>query len=83
MADNTLHEQLIARIKTLTDEDARALLGMIDALHPAKDSHSYDRAKDPLIGGMHGPQDLSKRAKEILRDDIDRRSGWTQKERKP
>jgi len=86
MADNALQEQLIARIKTLNDEQLKVVLETVEAIDEAKSDAlpaDYDPDKDPLRGGfISGPTDLSQRYKEILREDIDLRSGWTQKKDK-
>lgn len=39
----------------------------------------YHEADDPAIGLLYGPTDLSMHAKEILREEINVYSGWTQK----
>ena len=47
------------------------------------DGSSDLESKDPAIGLIDEPTDLSTRYKEILRDEIDPRSGWTQKDKLP
>jgi len=86
MADNTLQEQLIARIKTLTDEQLKIVLRTVEEIGGNGSDElptDYDPDEDPLIGGfISGPTDLSERYKQILRDEIDPRSGWTTKKDK-
>lgn len=86
MIDNALQEKLIARIKTLNVDELKVVLQTVEAIEEARSDESpasYDPKKDRLRGGfISGPTDLSERYKEILRDDIDLRSGWTQKKDK-
>ena len=77
---HSVREELIERLNTLTDEQVEVLLQVIRMIHPAESSIPYDEASDPAIGMIEGPTDLARRAKEILREEIDPRSGWTQKD---
>ena len=85
MSAQTIREQLIAEIQTLSDEKLSMLLYITRALGRYSEANEgveeYDEANDPTIGLISGPTDISERVKEILRDDIDPLSGWTQKAR--
>jgi hypothetical protein len=77
MAVQDLREQLKAKVDDLTDDEVVAMLQYMDELHAElTDDTPID---DPTVGMFTGPTDLSRRAKEILRNDITARSGWTQK----
>jgi len=82
MADISMREALIEKINAMTDEQVAALYGMVANMHQ-EERPPYDPDNDPLVGFISGPTDLSERYKEILREDIDRRSGWTQKDKLP
>lgn len=50
----------------------------------SQEEYAELRRKHPWIGSIEGlPPDLSTRYKDILRDEIDPRSGWTTKSRLP
>lgn len=83
MADTSMREQLIAKIKAMSDEQVAALLKTAEALNASELPPDYDPDNDPLVGFISGPTDLSERYKDILRDDIDLRSGWTNKDKLP
>jgi hypothetical protein len=79
MSAQTIREQLIAKVLTLTDEQASAILQFAQTLEADSLPDDYDPDNDPTVGLISGPTDVSERVKEILRDDIDPLSGWTQK----
>jgi hypothetical protein len=86
MADTSIREQLIAKIKAMSDEQVAALLQTAQALSDNPERPDYDPAKDPFLNGefrIDGPTDLSETYKDILREDIDLRSGWTRKDKLP
>jgi hypothetical protein len=83
MADTSIREQLIAKIKAMSDEQVAALLRTAQALKESELPPDYDPDKDPLVGFISGPTDLSETYKDILREDIDLRSGWTNKDKLP
>jgi hypothetical protein len=77
MAVQDLREQVKKKVDDLTDDEVIALMQYMDELHAELvDDAAID---DPTVGMFTGPTDLSRRAKEILRNDITARSGWTQK----
>jgi hypothetical protein len=80
MINNTLRNEFLQALDGLTDEQVSALLHVARAMNP-DERPDYDEAKDPLVGFIDGPTDLASRAKDTLRDEIDARSGWTQKDK--
>jgi hypothetical protein len=83
MADVSMLGQLMKTAETLSDEQVRLLLQAAQAMRDESERPPYDEANDPTIGMISGPTDLSHRYKEILRDEIDPRSGWTRKGKLP
>jgi hypothetical protein len=91
MAVQDLREQLKAKVDELSDDEAAAVLRYIQSMTPADIAHyievmnshelpeDYDFENDPSVGMLSGPTDLSENVKQILRDEITARSGWTQK----
>ncbi len=75
-------EELARAAEKLTDDQRAALLQLMLVMQPqdAGQAESYDEANDPAIGLFSGPADLSARAKDILREEIDPRNGRTQKD---
>jgi hypothetical protein len=73
----TLREEAILKLYALTDEEIANVLEYMEEIHAA--SEKGEPLDDPTVGLFSGPTDLGTRAKEILRNDITERSGWTQK----
>ncbi len=71
-----VRDQAVIKLYELTDEEVVAVLQYMEALHMGAAAEQID---DPTVGMFSGPTDLGRRAKEILRDEITDRSGWTQK----
>lgn len=83
VADISMREVLIEKINTLTDEQVAALYGVVANMQQ-EGRTDYDPNNDPAIGFLKdAPPDYSERAKEILREEVDSRSGWTQKDKLP
>ena len=77
----TMREKLINKIlNDLDDEQVNELFRYTETLQAFKLPDDYDEENDPTVGFFSGPPDLAERSEEILRDEITRRSGWTQKE---
>ena len=73
-------EQLINKVlNELSDEQVKKLLAQTEAMPSDALPPEYDPDNDPAIGFLSGSTDLAQRSKEILRDEITSRSGWTQK----
>ncbi len=79
MATSALREKVDRKLDELNDEQLAELLRYIEIMESNLLPADYDEDNDPTIGFISGPTDLSARAKEILRDEITPRSGWTQK----
>jgi hypothetical protein len=77
MAVPNVRGQVIQKLDELTDEEVVAILEYMESLHPGLEQN--EQIDDPTVGMFSGPTDLSVRAKDILRDEITARSGWTQK----
>jgi hypothetical protein len=65
-------------LDTLTDEQVAALLQMVEAFEPSRAEENGETG-DPAIGFVTGPTDFGRRAEEILYEDIQSKSGLTQK----
>lgn len=84
MADISMRDELIARIRAMSDEQVARLSHVVQEIESSQLPTNYDPARDPAIGFIeNAPPDYSERAKEILRADIDSQSGWTQKDKLP
>lgn len=79
MSTPTIRERLIHKLFDMTDNQVESLLSYADAIQSDELPLDYDEANDPAIGFMSGSTDLAHRSKQILRDEILMRSGWTQK----
>ena len=79
MSTPTIRERLIHRLFDMSDNQVASLLTYADAIQSDELPEDYDDANDPAIGFMSGSTDLAHRSKQILRDEISARSGWTQK----
>lgn len=79
MSTPTIRERLIHKLFDMTDNQVESLLSYADAIQSDELPLDYDEANDPAIGFMSGSTDLAHRSKQILRDEISMRSGWTQK----
>jgi hypothetical protein len=75
----TTRERLIAELDELNEEQIESLLSYAEALRSATLADDYDAKNDPTIGFLSGSTDVARRTKQILRDEITSRSGWTQK----
>ena len=79
MAVPNVRQQVEAKLSQLSDEEVAAVLRYIEAMQTTELPADYDEANDPSIGFLSEPTDLARRSKQILRDEITARSGWTQK----
>ena len=79
MAIQTVRERLIHKLFDMTDSQIASLLSYADAIQSDELPESYDEANDPAIGFISGSSDLARQAKQILRNELTTRSGWTQK----
>lgn len=79
MAIPDVRERLNAKLDKMSDEEIAALLHYAEAMESITLPDDYNIENDPTVGMLSGPTDLARRAKEILRNDITARSGWTQK----
>jgi len=81
----SVKEQLIAKLDQLTDDEIRELIEHIDivkykvAMQSDELPADYSIENDPLVGFLSGTTDLAERIREILYQDIDPLSGWTEK----
>jgi hypothetical protein len=75
----SVREQLIAELNDLNDQQIESLLSYVQALRSATLPDDYDHKSDPTIGFLSGSTDVARRTKQILRDEMTSRSGWTQK----
>jgi hypothetical protein len=76
----SMRDQLIRAVSILTEEEAAAILPVIQLLHPSEESTEYDPAQDPAIGFFEGPEDLSERVEEIIEEETRKRGAWTRKD---
>jgi hypothetical protein len=84
MADTSIREQLIAKIKTMSDEQVAALLRSAQDLDAAGYRSGAEPDDDPAVGFLeNAPPDYSEHVKEVLRGEVDPHSGWTQKNKLP
>ncbi len=79
MSTPTIRERLIHKLFDMTDNQVSSLLSYADAIPSDELPEDYDESNDPAIGFMSGSTDLARQSKQILRDEITARSGWTQK----
>jgi hypothetical protein len=79
MSTPTIRERLIHKLFDMSDSQVVSLLDYADAIQSNELPEDYDEANDPAIGFMSGSTDLAQRSKQILRDEVTLRSGWTQK----
>jgi hypothetical protein len=79
MAVPNVRQQVEEKLSQLSDEEVAAVLRYIEAMQTTELPADYDEANDPSIGFLSGPTDLARCSKQILRDEITARSGWTQK----
>jgi hypothetical protein len=78
MVESNLKQRIIAALDELDESQAEDVLHYVEGL---KAHDEQPPADDPIIGFITGDGTLSARdSKQILRDAITRRSGWTQKE---
>jgi hypothetical protein len=76
----SMREQLIQEILKMNDTEIAALMGTVLSMR-GDEKPLYDETKDVAIGLFDGPEDLSARVKDILRDDTKRRGSWTVKDK--
>ncbi|MBA3874680.1 MAG: hypothetical protein ABI970_06615 [Chloroflexota bacterium] len=79
MAVQSIRERLIHKLFDMTDSQVASLLNYADAIQSDELPNNYDEANDPAIGFISGSTDLARQSKQILRDEINAHSGWTQK----
>lgn len=80
MVSNVMKDRLLSAIEGLSEEQVSELIEHAESMQPETEQGDYDPSTDPLIGFLDGDStDLSIRAKQILRDEIDSESGWTNK----
>ena len=79
MAVQSIRERLIHKLFDMTDSQVASLLNYADAIQSDELPNNYDEANDPAIGFISGSTDLARRSKQILREEINGHSGWTQK----
>ena len=79
MSIPTIRERLIHKLFDMTDNQVASLLSYADTIQYEELPEDYDAANDPALGFMSGSTDLARQSKQILRDEITVRSGWTQK----
>ena len=77
MATLSVREQLIAELDEMSNQQIASLLSYAQVLRSAILPDDYDESHDPTIGFLSGSTDVARRAKQILRDEITSRSGWT------
>lgn len=75
----TPRDRLLERLDDLSDTQIEALISYSETFETDAQVDEPVSDDDPMIGMFSGPTDLSVHAKQILREDIDTRSGWTQK----
>ena len=91
MAIQDLREQVENKLDTLNTQELEAVLRFIEAMQLSdvaryveimqsnKLPDDYDESNDPAIGFLPGSIDRAEDVRQILRDEITFRSGWTQK----
>jgi len=79
MAVQSIRERLIHKLFDMTDSQVASLLNYADAIQSDVLPNNYDEANDPAIGFISGSTNLARRSKQILSDEINAHSGWTQK----
>jgi hypothetical protein len=79
MAVQSIRERLIHKLFDMTDSQVASLLNYADAIQSDGLPNNYDEANDPAIGFISGSTNLARRSKQILSDEINAHSGWTQK----
>ncbi|MFN8452428.1 MAG: hypothetical protein U0521_28455 [Anaerolineae bacterium] len=71
---DNVREQAVQKLYELSDEEVAAVLRYMEVLHA-----DVEPIVDPTVGMFSAPTALARQAKQILRDEITSRSGWTQK----
>jgi hypothetical protein len=74
-----LREKVNHELDTMTVTELEWILKYIENVKSNRLPDDYDPDNDPAIGFLSGSTDLASNAKQILRDEITSRSGWTQK----
>lgn len=75
-----IRDQIIRELDALSDDQIITVLEFIHSVKDVSGSAGIDTDDDPLIGFISGSTDVAHRTKDILRDEITSRSGWTQKD---
>lgn len=82
MVTADLKQKIIAALDELDEAQAERVLRYVENLRPIRLRHGQELDDDPTIGLIDDNEPFSARdAKKILREEITRRSGWTQKDR--
>jgi hypothetical protein len=79
MAVTTPRERLIRRLFDMTEEQIKRLDALAETVIDDIEAEEAEET-DPTVGLIAGPTDLAARARDILHEDVDLRSGWTQKD---
>lgn len=78
--DPANRDELIALIDTLDNEQITLLTQFIRSIRRQTAPQTvYDAAHDPVIGLIDGPVDVAEHVEDMLQNDGDAHSGWTQK----
>ena len=75
----TLREKVNDELDTMSAEELEWLLKYIENMKSNRLPDDYDPDNDPAIGFLSGSTHLAANAKQILKEEITSRSGWTQK----
>jgi hypothetical protein len=78
MNSPSIRDEFVKKLDSLTDEQVAALLKMVEAFEP-QPAEGNGEIGDPAIGFVTGPTDFGRRAEEIHYEDIQSKSGLTQK----
>lgn len=80
MMQVALSDHIFEKLRRLASQQQTSVSHLLESIVEAYlVEDAYDEAADPAISLLYGPTDLSTSAKEILRQEIDTYSGWTQK----
>lgn len=80
MTQVALSEHLFEQLRQVASKRHTSVSTLLEKIVEAYlVADEYSEADDPAIGLLYGPTDLSMHAKEILRQEINTYSGWTQK----
>jgi hypothetical protein len=80
MTQVALSDQTYEKLRLIASRERTSISMLLEKIVEAYlVEDGYNEADDPAINLLYGPTDLSIRAKEILREEINSSSGWTQK----